>query len=83
VGVVAVSRVISPIQYCPCFLPPPTLMTTSPIKVFGERIILWPMDLPCYRCVLTKVVVDGRIVVHQGRVLRVVVDVGRRLALVG
>jgi hypothetical protein len=27
--------------------------------------------------------VDGRVTVHQGRVLRVVVDVGRRLSLVG
>ena len=32
VGVVAVSSVLSPIQYRPCFLPPPTLMTTSPSR---------------------------------------------------
>ena len=53
------------------------------IKVLGARIILWPMDLPCHRCVLTEEVVDGRIAVRLGPVLRVVVDVGRRLALVG
>ena len=32
VGVVAVSSVLSPIQYCLCFLPPPTLMTTYPSR---------------------------------------------------
>jgi hypothetical protein len=53
------------------------------IKVLGARIVLWPMDLPCHRCVLTKAVVDGRIAVHRGRVLWVVVHVRRRLALVG
>ena len=41
------------------------------------------MDLPCHRCVLTEAVVDGRIVVRLGPVLWVVVDIGRRLALVG
>ena len=30
VGVLAVSSPFSQIQYCPCFLPPPTLMSTSP-----------------------------------------------------
>ena len=53
------------------------------IKILGARIVLWPMDRPCHRCVLTEAAVDGRIAVHRGRVLRVVVDVGRRLALVG
>ena len=32
VGVVAVSTTLSPSQYLPCFLPPPTLMTRSPSK---------------------------------------------------
>ena len=53
------------------------------IKVLGARIILWPMDLRCHQCVLTEAVVNGRIVVRLGPVLWVVVDVGRRLALVG
>ena len=53
------------------------------IKVLGARIILWPMDLPCHRCVLTEAVVDGRIAIRLGPVLQVVVDIGRRLALVG
>ena len=41
------------------------------------------MDLRCHQCVLTEAVVNGRIVVRLGPVLWVVVDVGRRLALVG
>ena len=53
------------------------------IKVMGARIVLWAMDLPCHRCVSIEAVVDGLIVVRQGRVLRVVGDVGRRFALVG
>ena len=53
------------------------------IKVLSARIVLWPMDLPCHRCVPTEAVVDGRIAVRLGPVLWVVVDVGRRLALVG
>ena len=51
------------------------------IKVLGARIVLWPMDLPCHRCVLTETVMDGRIAVRLGPILRVVVDIGRRLAL--
>jgi hypothetical protein len=53
------------------------------IKVVGARIILWPMDRPCHRCVLIEAVVDARVGVCLGRVLWVVGDVGRRLALVG
>jgi len=53
------------------------------VKVLGGRIIFWPMDLPCHRCVLTEAAVGGRVAVCLGPVLRVVVDVGRRLALVG
>ena len=41
------------------------------------------MEGPHHLSVLTDVVVDGRIAVRLGPVLRVVVDVGRRLALVG
>jgi len=32
VGVAAVSSVLLPMQYRPCFLPPPTLMMTSPSR---------------------------------------------------
>ena len=53
------------------------------IKILGARIELWPMNLPCHRCVLTDAAVDARIVVRLGWVLRVEVDVCRRLALFG
>lgn len=53
------------------------------VKVLGARIILWPVDLPCHLSVITEAAVDGRVAVCLGPVLRVVVDVGRRLALVG
>ena len=53
------------------------------IKILGARIELWPMNLPCHRCVLTDVAVDAGIAVRLGRVLRVEVDVCRRLALFG
>jgi len=53
------------------------------VKVLGGRIKIWPMDLPCHRCILTEAAVDGRIAVCLWPVLRVVVDVGSRLALVG
>jgi len=68
-------------------VPPVLLPSSQPhddfsIKVLGGGIVLWPMDLPCHRCVLSEAGVDGRVVVRLGRVLWVVVDVGRRLALV-
>ena len=47
----------------------------------GARIELWPMNLPCHRCVLTDAAVDAGIAVRLGRVLQVEVDVCRRLAL--
>ena len=53
------------------------------IKVMGARIILWATDLPCHRCVSFETAVDGLVAVRRGRVLRVVGDVGLRLALVG
>jgi len=69
-------------------VPPMLLASFHPqddfsIKGLGARIILWPMDLPCHRCVLIEAAVDGRIVARRGRVLWIVVDVGRRLTLVG
>ena len=68
---------------------PPVLLASSyphddfSIKVLGARIVLLPMDLSCHLSVLTEAAVDGRIAVRRGRVLRVVLDVGRCLALVG
>ena len=53
------------------------------IKILGARIELWPMNLPCHRCVLTDAAVDAGIAVRLRRVLRVEVDVGHRLALFG
>jgi hypothetical protein len=41
------------------------------------------MNLLCHGGVLMKVVVDGGVTIHLGPVIRVVGDVGRRLALVG
>jgi hypothetical protein len=41
------------------------------------------MDLMCHDGVVMKVAVDGGIVVRLGPVIRVVGDVGRRLALMG
>ena len=49
----------------------------------GARIVLWAMDRPCHRCVSIEAAVDGLVAVRRGRVLRVVGDIGRRLALVG
>ena len=53
------------------------------IKILGARIELWPMNLPCHRCVLTDAAVDAGIAVRLGQVLRVEVDVCCRLALFG
>ena len=53
------------------------------IKVLGARVVLWPMDRPCRRRVLTDAGVDTQVGVRLGRVLQVVGDVGSRLALVG
>ena len=53
------------------------------INGLRARIKLWPMDLRFHRVVLTKAAVDGRVVVRLRPVLRVIVDVRRRLALVG
>ena len=53
------------------------------IKVMGARIVLWAMDHPCHRCASIEAIVDGFIAVCQGRILRVVGDVKRRLPLIG
>jgi hypothetical protein len=41
------------------------------------------MDLLCHGGVVMKATVDGGVVVHLGPIIRVVGDIGRRLALVG
>lgn len=53
------------------------------VDVLGARIVLLPMDRPCRRHVLAEAAVDASVGVRLGRVLGVVGDVGRRLALVG
>jgi hypothetical protein len=53
------------------------------IEVLGAQVVLWPMDRPCHLSVLTETALDARVAVRLGRVRWVVVDVGRRLALVG
>ena len=53
------------------------------IKGLGPRIPVWPMDLSSHLCVRLDTTVDGRVAVRRGRVVRVVGDVGCRLALAG
>ena len=52
-------------------------------EILGARIVLRPMDRLGRRCVLGETALDGGIAVRRGGVLRVEVDDGRRLALVG
>jgi len=53
------------------------------INILGARIELWPVNLPCHHCILGDAAVDAWMAVRLRRVLRVEVDVGRRLALFG
>jgi hypothetical protein len=53
------------------------------VDVLGPRIVIWPMNMLCHGSILIEVVVDSRVVIRLGPVLRVVGDGGRRLALVG
>ena len=53
------------------------------IKGMGPRIPVWPMDLSSRLCVRLDTTVDGRVAVRRGGVIRVVGDVGCRLALAG
>jgi hypothetical protein len=53
------------------------------VDVLGPQIVIWPMDLLCHGGVLMKAVVDGGVAIRLGPVIRVVGDIGRRLALVG
>ena len=53
------------------------------VDVLDPRVIIWPMDLLGHGGVLTEAAVDGGVGVRLGPVIRVVGDVGRRLALMG
>ena len=53
------------------------------VNILGAWIKLWPVNLPCHRCILGDMAVDAWMVVHLKRVLWVEVAVGRRLALFG
>jgi hypothetical protein len=53
------------------------------VDVLGPRIVIWPMDLLCHGSVLMKADVDSGVAIRLGSIIRVVGDVGRRLALVG
>ena len=53
------------------------------VDVLGPRIVIWPMDLLGHGGVLTEAAVDGGVGVCLGPVIRVVGDVGCRLALMG
>ena len=53
------------------------------VDLLGARIIFWVMDLLRHGGVVMKANVDGGVGVGLGPVIRVVGDVGRRLALMG
>jgi hypothetical protein len=53
------------------------------VDLLGPWIVFWTMDLLRHGGVVMKVAVDGRVAVRLGPVIRVVGDVGRRLALMG
>ena len=83
VGVVAVSTTLSPSQYLPCFLPPPTLMTRSPSKSWVLRSYSGPWTaLAAIVYSVRQLWMEG-LLYAEGGVLRVEVDSGCRLALVG
>jgi hypothetical protein len=53
------------------------------VDLLGARIIFWAMDMLCHGGVVMKAAVDDGVGVGLGPVIRVVGDVGRRLALMG
>jgi hypothetical protein len=53
------------------------------VDLLGAKIIFWAMDLLRHSGVVMKAVVDGGVAVGLGPIIRVVGDVGRRLALMG
>jgi hypothetical protein len=69
-------------------VPPMSLASSSPhediaVDLLGPWIVFWAMDLLRHGGVFMKATVDGGVVVRLGPVIRVVGDVGRRLALMG
>jgi hypothetical protein len=69
-------------------VPPMSLTSSDPhehirVDLLGAWIIFWAMDLLLHGGVIIKAVVDDRVAVHLGPLIRVVGDVGRRLALMG
>jgi hypothetical protein len=69
-------------------VPPMSLASSDPhehigVDWLGARIIVWAMDLLRHGNVVMKVAIDGGVGVGLGPVIRVVGDVGRRLALMG
>jgi hypothetical protein len=52
------------------------------VDVLGPQIVIWPLDLLCHGSVLMKAVVNDGVAICLGPIIRVVGDVGRRLALV-
>jgi hypothetical protein len=53
------------------------------VDLLGPRIVFWAMDLLRHGGVVMKAAVDGGVDVRLGPVIRVVGDIGRRLALMG
>jgi hypothetical protein len=53
------------------------------VDLLGPRIIFWAMDLLRHGGVVMKVAINVGVVVRLGPIIRVVGDVGRRLALMG
>jgi hypothetical protein len=53
------------------------------VDLLDARVIFWAMDLLCHGGVVMKAAVDGGVVVGLRPIIRVVGDVGRRLALMG
>jgi hypothetical protein len=53
------------------------------VNKLGSWIIVWAMDLLRHGGVVMKAAVDGGVGVGLGPVIRVIGDVGRRLALMG
>jgi hypothetical protein len=75
---------------CPIdnLVPPMSLASSDPhehigVDRLGDQIIVWAMDLLRHGGVVMKAAVDDEVGVGLGPVIRVVGDVGRRLALMG
>ena len=73
----------SAIQYSPCLLPSSDPHEHIGVDRLDARIVVWVMDLLRHGGVVIKAAVDGGVGVGLGPVIRVVGDVGRRLALMG